>query len=125
MAERIDRYIKNAGLASSEGIIADYLREMCRGTEEISRLFLTHGHPDHIGAAKAIKDLSGCSVAPHPADKDWIEKTPPARERATRPGLQGSGGCLSPDRRDPSGWNFLDLGDGLKIEVLHTPGQIT
>ena len=78
----------DSGVASSERIIVDHLREMGRGPEDISRLILTHGHPDHIGAAKAIKEISSCSVASHPADKDWIEDTDRQERERPVPGFK-------------------------------------
>jgi hydroxyacylglutathione hydrolase len=113
----------DAGVAFSEGIIADYLREMGRGTEEISRLILTHGHPDHMGAAKAIKEISGCTVASHSADKDWIEKTDQQERERPVPGFKDL--VAGPVRIDEilQNGDFLDLGNGLEIEVLHTPGH--
>jgi glyoxylase-like metal-dependent hydrolase (beta-lactamase superfamily II) len=61
------------GVASSEKIISEYLRNTGRSPEEISLMILTHAHPDHIGAAQAIKEISGCSVAAHGDDRIWIE----------------------------------------------------
>jgi hydroxyacylglutathione hydrolase len=113
----------DGGVASSERIIVDHLREMGRGPEDISRLILTHGHPDHIGAAKAIKDISGCSVACHPADKDWIEDTGRQERERPVPGFGDLvGGSVGIDEILRDG-DVLDLGSGLKIEVLHTPGH--
>ena len=63
----------DSGVASSERIIIDYLRDTGRNPEKISLMILTHAHPDHIGAAQAIKEISGCSVAAHGADRIWIE----------------------------------------------------
>ncbi|HOO54061.1 MAG TPA: MBL fold metallo-hydrolase [Methanothrix sp.] len=113
----------DSGVASSERIIVDHLRETGRRPEEISRLILTHGHPDHIGAAKAIKEISGCSVASHSADKDWIEDTDQQERDRPVPGFGDLvGGSVQIDEILQDG-DVLDLGSGLKIEVLHTPGH--
>lgn len=113
----------DSGVASSERIIADYLEEAGRAPEDISRLILTHGHPDHIGAAKAIKEISGCSVASHPADRDWIEDTDLQERERPVPGFKDLvGGSVRVDEILQDG-DVLDLGDGLKIEVLHTLGH--
>lgn len=113
----------DSGVASSERIIIDYLREINRTPEEISSLILTHGHPDHIGAAQAIKEISGCSVASHSADKDWIENTNQQFVDRPVPGFKDLvGGPVKIDRilQDE---DVLDLGEGLKLVVLHTPGH--
>jgi len=50
--------------------------------EEIKLLILTHGHWDHIGSAKDIKEITGAKIAMHRREKDWLEKSlkplPPA-----------------------------------------------
>lgn len=35
---------------------------------------LTHGHWDHIGSTKAIKEMTGAKVAIHQREKEWVEK---------------------------------------------------
>jgi hydroxyacylglutathione hydrolase len=35
----------------------------------------THGHWDHIGLAKVIKDATGAQIAMHEPDKGWLEKS--------------------------------------------------
>lgn len=43
--------------------------------EAIKLIVLTHGHWDHIGSAKEIKDLTGAKLALHQEEKDWLEKS--------------------------------------------------
>ncbi len=43
--------------------------------EEIKLIVLTHGHLDHIGSAKRIKNLTGAKIALHRQEKDWLEKS--------------------------------------------------
>ena len=49
---------------------------------EIQLLIVTHGHFDHAGSARAIRELTGAKIAVHQADRDKVEKTihaiPPA-----------------------------------------------
>lgn len=42
---------------------------------EIQLIVLTHGHWDHIGSAKEIKEITGAPVALHLLEKDWLEKS--------------------------------------------------
>ena len=49
----------DAGVAGSEAVISAYMKKLGRDISEIKALFLTHAHPDHIGAAAAIKEISG------------------------------------------------------------------
>jgi glyoxylase-like metal-dependent hydrolase (beta-lactamase superfamily II) len=42
--------------------------------EDIKLLILTHGHWDHIGSARDIKEITGAKIAMHKREKDWLEK---------------------------------------------------
>jgi hydroxyacylglutathione hydrolase len=42
---------------------------------DIHLIVLTHGHWDHIGSAKAIKELTGAPIAMHGREKEWLEKS--------------------------------------------------
>jgi hydroxyacylglutathione hydrolase len=116
-------YLIDSGVASSERIIVDYLKKTNQTPEEISILILTHAHPDHMGAAQAVKEMSGCSVASHSADKDWIEN--PDQQFMDRP-VPGFKALVEDsvrvDRILQDG-DILDLGNRLKLVVLHTPGH--
>jgi glyoxylase-like metal-dependent hydrolase (beta-lactamase superfamily II) len=113
----------DSGVASSEQIILDYLNKTGKSPKDIALLILTHAHPDHIGAAKALKSMSGCAVAAHAAEKTWIEDVDlQARERPV-PGFKSLiKGSVPVDLILQDG-DVLDLGDGLSLQVLHTPGH--
>jgi len=42
---------------------------------DIKLLILTHGHWDHIGSARDIKEITGAKIAMHKREKDWLEKS--------------------------------------------------
>ncbi len=42
---------------------------------EIKLIVVTHGHWDHIGSAKEIKEITGAKIAMHQNEKDWLEKS--------------------------------------------------
>jgi glyoxylase-like metal-dependent hydrolase (beta-lactamase superfamily II) len=50
--------------------------------EDIKLIIPTHGHWDHIGSAKEIKEITGAKIAMHRLEKDCLEKSlkpiPPA-----------------------------------------------
>lgn len=87
---------------------------------DIRYIALTHGHIDHIGALKAIKEATGAEMAIHTDDAK---------------SLRGKGGLIismlvsglsypkppPPDRLLKDG-DSLDIGD-LHLKVLHTPGH--
>ena len=113
----------DTGVSSAETIIFDYLRNTGRSPEEIDMIILTHSHPDHIGAVKSIKESTGCVIAAHSGEKDWIEDVDlQCRERPV-PGFHSLvGGSVNIDRLVEEG-DILNLGDGLSVEVIHTPGH--
>jgi glyoxylase-like metal-dependent hydrolase (beta-lactamase superfamily II) len=77
----------------------------------VAAILLTHGHFDHYGAAKRLRDNYGAPIYVHPADADKI----------------GEGyGLVNAERFTPD--RALTDGDvlhlaGLDITVIHTPGH--
>jgi glyoxylase-like metal-dependent hydrolase (beta-lactamase superfamily II) len=113
----------DTGVASSEEVIFDYVRTIGRKVSDISRIILTHSHPDHIGATRAIKMETGCSVAVHSAEKAWVENVElQARERPVAGFHSLVSGSAAVDRTLEDG-DIIDLSCGLKLHVLHTPGH--
>lgn len=76
-------YLIDTGVDGSEKYIADYMNAIGRDITEIAGIFLTHSHPDHIGAASEIKQTSKCLVYAGTGEKDWIENID--RQYAERP----------------------------------------
>jgi hydroxyacylglutathione hydrolase len=112
----------DSGVASSQKIIFDYMLRTGRRPEEISSLILTHSHPDHMGAARSIKDATGCSVAAHRNERAWIEDAElQARERPIPGFFSLVEGSVEVDRCLQEG-DSLDLG-GVEADVIHTPGH--
>lgn len=116
-------YLIDTGVASAESVIFDYILKSGRKPDEIALIILTHAHPDHIGAAKAIKKETGCTVAVHRDEKAWIEDVEQQFKERPVPGFHSLvGGSVSVDsilnEKD-----ILDLGDGLNLEVFHTSGH--
>ena len=83
---------------------------------DIKSIVLTHGHLDHIGALKEVKEATDAEVAIHSDDVNFLQDhslgalfglsypTPPLPERLLKAG------------------DSLDVGD-LHFSVLHTPGH--
>ena len=113
----------DSGIASAKEKIFEYLQKTGRDPREISWLVQTHSHADHIGLSAEIKKISGCKVAAHGAEKAWIEDIElQYRERPTptfRSLVQNS---VSVDLVVNDG-DSLDLGGGLTLKVVHTPGH--
>lgn len=63
----------DTGVKGSEEVIFDYLQEHNRDYSEIETIIISHSHPDHIGSASRIKELTNCKVLAHELEKEWIE----------------------------------------------------
>jgi len=115
----------DTGVAGCETQIFDYIRSTGRDPSEIALIILTHSHPDHIGAARAIQQATGCGIAAHPAERAWIEDVELQNRERPVPGFATLvGGSVQLD---------FELVDGDSIEtdetrtgemqVFHTPGH--
>lgn len=113
----------DTGVAAAAESIFNYLRSMDRKVSDISLIIQTHAHPDHIGASRTIKGETGCAVAAHPAERAWIENVQlQARERPVPDFDTLVAGSLAVNRLLEDNEVF-DLGCGLKLNVLYTPGH--
>ncbi len=113
----------DCGVRGSESMIFDYLQQLGRSPRDLSKLVLTHAHPDHIGAAPAVVSASGCTVFAHAAERTWIEDVGRhARERPV-PGFETLvEGSVRVGVELAEG-GVVELGTGVGLEVLETPGH--
>jgi len=83
---------------------------------DIKFIILTHGHIDHTGALKEVREVTGAKVAIHADDAKSLKQQSLSRifglSYPTPP---------PPDRLLKDG-DSLDVG-GMHFEVLHTPGH--
>ena len=118
-------YLIDTGVAFSEQLTFDYIRKTGRRPDEMSKIMVTHSHPDHIGALKAIKELIACPVIAHGAERDWIENID--KQFAERPIANFytlMGGSVQVDETIDEGDVIrLDDDDSLNLRVFHTPGH--
>jgi hydroxyacylglutathione hydrolase len=113
----------DTGVAGSEHHIFEEILKNGMDTGDIGTIVLTHAHPDHIGAAKAIHEMTGCAIAAHAADQTWIEDTNrQARERPV-PGFSTLvGGPVTLNWVLKEG-DIIELDKGRSLTVIHTPGH--
>jgi hydroxyacylglutathione hydrolase len=83
----------------------------------IGRIFLTHGHIDHVAGAAQARAATGARLSIHPDDEPWLAGLPRQAE------MFGFEGATVPvvDQRHRDG-DALTLG-ALTATVLHTPGH--
>jgi hydroxyacylglutathione hydrolase len=122
--------------AGVPGQMSTFLKELEKSgvqPEDIELVILTHGHIDHIGLAKEIKELSGCKVAIHQQDREWLE----SGKSPIPPGISLFGklvkilGKLMPEMTTaPIAADIVITDAGLSLHdygipgrVIHTPGH--
>ncbi len=87
------------------------------GDRKIAAILLTHGHFDHIGAARELMG-PGTKLVIHALDAPML----------TDPVLNASAGLIRRNVTAPEATDTVKEGDeldlaGLKVKVLHTPGH--
>lgn len=113
----------DAGVSSSYPILSDYVRRTGRDPRDIKKLVLTHAHPDHMGGGRTVQKETGCRIAAHALDKPWIEDVDlQFRERPILNLYSLVEGSLKVDHTLEDN-DTLDLGEGLTLRVIHTPGH--
>ncbi len=113
----------DTGVKGSEEKIVEYIRKNGRSHTDIDTIVLSHSHPDHIGSAAKIKEITGCKVLAHELEKEWIENISLQNEQRPVPGFFNL--VDRPVKID----EFLVDGqstkvdDDITIENIHSPGH--
>jgi len=88
------------------------------GGFRITRLFLTHGHIDHVSGCAEAKRLLGVPCQVHREDAGWLDAIP---QQARMFGFEGAFEPLAAERFHVDG-EEIALGEHVG-RVLHTPGH--
>jgi len=112
---------------TKEGMLIDpgdeareILKSVKDGQLDIKFIVLTHGHIDHVGAVKEVKEATGAEVCVHTDDAKSISGQEGRLISMLVAGLSYPAPS-SPDRLLKGG-DSIDIGD-LHFLVLHTPGH--
>lgn len=62
----------DAGLPGEHEKVLEYLRDLGFAPADVEVVIATHGHHDHIGSLKALKNLTGAKVAAHREEIPYI-----------------------------------------------------
>jgi hydroxyacylglutathione hydrolase len=90
---------------------------------EISTLALTHVHPDHQGAAKAVCEARGVPLACHTEDVEAMEGRRPIQEAATGNPVNRIVRALWEGPPHEVGRVLQDGDEVAGFRVVHTPGH--
>lgn len=116
-------WLVDAGLAGARTVIGGYLKQIGRKASDVSMLILTHAHPDHIGGARGVQQLTGCRIAAHQAEVAWIENVERQAKERPVPGFAGLvEGGVGVDLALHGGERFTMSGVGDWV-VVPTPGH--
>lgn len=113
----VDTASKEAIIVDPGGSYNEIVEQIEKLAIEVKALVLTHGHCDHIAAAKALKENYNLDVYIHAADKSMLESNEKSLAKALHLGdvqVENSKEliCNVP----------LRFGE-IEIKVLHTPGH--
>lgn len=116
-------WLVDAGVAPSAEAILEFVRAAGTDPAKIDTLVLTHSHPDHIGGAQAIRQATGCRIAAHKDAVGWIEDTELQELERPVPGFGALVAGPVPVELQLVDGDRLEVGSGLSVEVIHTPGH--
>lgn len=109
---------KNAALVDPGGDIDRLLGALEKLGLTLTRIWLTHGHFDHAGAAAELRERTGVAVeGPHRDDQFWLDLVEDSAKRYNIAGLRN----VTPDRYFEDG-ETLEF-EGVTFGVAHTPGH--
>ncbi|MEX1038441.1 MAG: MBL fold metallo-hydrolase [Acidimicrobiia bacterium] len=121
----------DAGLPKHAEALEQDIRTIGRQPSDLSRILITHAHPDHLGSAKHLA-ANGALIGIHPDDAEVARSGEIGRTMQPGPGLlngilfrlvirkRAEWPAFEPDDALTDG-QVLDIAGG--IQVLHTPGH--
>lgn len=113
----------DSGVKGCHKKIGDYIHKIGRLRQTINAVLLTHSHPDHMGAAKAIKEQYGGLVYACEGEQNWIENIDVQfRERPIPNFYSLIEGSVAVDKVVRHG-DVIALEPGVTLEVINSSGH--
>lgn len=113
----------DSGVKGSEEKIRQYIKEQGRSFAEIETLILSHAHPDHIGSAAIIKELTGCKILAHETEKAWIENIDFQNQQRPVPGFFNLVDRSVKIDEFLSDGQIIQVAGGPTLKIIHSPGH--
>ena len=122
----------DSGFPNSAVKILKGLSSLGVAPTEVRHLLLTHGHPDHIGSAAALKRATGATVYAHAEDAAIIRSGKGWRKSYPAPGLRNRImfkvlNAMSKDVEGTTVDHLIDDGESLPFDkdlvAIHIPGH--
>jgi hydroxyacylglutathione hydrolase len=113
----------DTGVKGTENKIFEYIRQNNRNASEIDSIILSHSHPDHIGNAAKIKEITGCKLFAHQLEADWIEDIELQNKLRPVPGFFNLvDRSVKVDEYLSHGQKMVP-GKGITLKFIHSPGH--
>jgi glyoxylase-like metal-dependent hydrolase (beta-lactamase superfamily II) len=113
----------DSGIASGMVQIEEFLKSINHDITSVENIFLTHSHPDHIGAARFIQQKSNCSVYALKNELDWITNTELQFQQRPVPGFRNLvSGSVTVDHilEDEQ---LIQIENDIALKIISTPGH--
>lgn len=109
---------REAAVIDPGGDVARIMRVVEKNGLKVTHIINTHGHIDHIGGNKRLKEETGAELIIHENDAPML--TSAGRNLSLLSGMMVSG---PPADRQVKEGDIIKVGKTVEFKVLHTPGH--